>query len=92
MVRSFILRLLVTLLVVGMLLAPPLGLWFAVERWGTPHIVYHYTFYDNGRPYDPFRPRTYITCTYWGAVGSITLYAQTGRCPWFRLIKRRAGL
>lgn len=65
----------------------PLGVWFAIWAWGTPHIVGSYTFYDNGDRYNPLAPRIYTTCTYHGWTGTLRVAAQDGRCPWFRFFR-----
>ena len=65
----------------------PLLLWGAVHLWGTPYLALSYTFYDNGRRYDPMAPRTYISCTWYGLGGTVTLPAKRGHCPWVRLLK-----
>lgn len=66
-----------------MAIAAPVGaVWFTVTTWGTPHIVYRYTFHDNGDQYNPRAPRHYLTCTYWGHFGTIRVQAKAGRCPW----------
>jgi hypothetical protein len=66
----------------------PLGLWIAVSLYGAPHLVVSYRFHDNGSPYNLRIARHYISCTWVGLSGVITLPAQEGHCPWVRLIKR----
>lgn len=65
----------------------PLSLWLAITIWGTPHLAVSYRFMDNGRVYDPFAPRHYITCDWWGLSGVVTLPAEHRHCPWVRFLK-----
>lgn len=65
----------------------PFGLWLAVSIWGTPHLVTSYRFHDNGARWNPQVHRVYIDCTYWGALGTVTVLAEQGRCPWIRFFK-----
>lgn len=74
----------------GLWLLVPLLLWGVVLIWGAPHLVVSYRFHDNGSPYNTRIPRDYISCTWIGVSGVITLPAEYGHCPWFRLIKRGA--
>ena len=69
------------LLVLFVWLIVPLGIWGAVTIWGAPHLALSYTFYDNGRRYDPMAPRTFITCTWYGLGSTVTLPAKSGQCP-----------
>lgn len=65
----------------------PLALFGVVAAFGTPHVIAGYTFIDNGRKYDPFAERYYLTCTFWGATGAHKLPARGGQCPWVRMLK-----
>lgn len=62
----------------------PLGVWLGITLYGTPHVVLSYTFYDNGRRYDPTAPRVYISCDYLGWYGWRSVPAWNGDCPWVR--------
>lgn len=53
-----------------------------------PHMIWEYTFLDNGDQYNPYAERTYLTCTYIGPYGPITLPAEDGRCPWLRMLRK----
>ena len=55
--------------------------------FGTPHVIAGYTFIDNGRKYDVFAERYYLTCTFWGATGAHKLPARGGQCPWVWMLK-----
>ena len=79
------------LVLLACLLAPPGLTWLALSIWGTPHMVWTYRFHDNGAPYDPRVERHYIDCTYIGWDRTVTVPAQGGRCPWFRLLKSETG-
>ena len=65
-------------------LAVPLGIWMAHAAWGTPHAIWEYSFEDNGDPHNPLAKRHYLTCTYLGWTGAVTVRAKDGWCPWVR--------
>ena len=65
----------------------PLGFWGAVTYWGTPHVVWSYTFHSSGNGYGAAAKRHYISCTYIGWTGKHVTSAQQGRCLWIRLFK-----
>lgn len=67
----------------------PLGLWYGVQTYGTPHLVTSYRFYDNGDRYNPWARRHYIDCSYLGIDGWVTVPARHARCPWVRILKAR---
>ena len=72
----------------GLWLLLPLAAYGVTLVWGTPHLIVSYTFYDNGRPYDPFADRHYTSCTFVGLTGrSVTTPADFGRCGWVRFFK-----
>ncbi|MEM8786872.1 MAG: hypothetical protein AAGE76_01270 [Pseudomonadota bacterium] len=71
-------------------LAVPLGLYGVYTHWGTPHLVYEYTFTGGSRS-DPRLPRHYLTCRYIGWHGSVIAPAQAGRCPWVRFFHGGSG-
>ena len=50
-----------------------------------PHIVWQYTFHQNGDPHNPRVARDYITCTYVGPYGEFTVHAEAGDCPWMKM-------
>lgn len=58
----------------------PLGLWFAVTTWRTPHVTLTHRFLDNGDRWNPRAERTYIDCTYYGFAGTFTVDAEHGTC------------
>lgn len=83
--------LVVVLAITACLATPPTLLWLVGYMWGKPHMVWTYRFHDNGAPYDPRVERHYIDCTYIGWNRTVTVPAQDGRCPWFRLLKAERG-
>lgn len=68
-------------------LVVPLSIWLAISLFGTPHVIGTYRFYDNGDRYNPYAPRRYIDCTYYGWSGTHTVSATNGACPWVRFFK-----
>jgi hypothetical protein len=54
---------------------------------GMPHMIFSYTFHNNGDPNNPFRERMYTSCTYVGPYGPITVPAQGWRCPWVKFFR-----
>ena len=63
-----------------LLIAIPLAIgWFYIERHGTPHILYKYSYY--GSRTNP----NYTNCTYFGINGKKHRYVYD--CPFFKLIK-----
>ena len=69
----------------------PLGFWFAVTIWGTPHVTLTYRFFDSGDRWNPRAERVYIDCTYYGLAGTFTINAEHGTCPWIRFFKSEAS-
>ncbi|WP_299870534.1 hypothetical protein [uncultured Hoeflea sp.] len=52
-----------------------------------PHVIFEYTFRDNGARWDLSVERHYETCTYVGPHGAFKVPAEFGKCPtirWFR--------
>ncbi len=64
----------------------PIGIYAGYRAWGTPHLVWSYTYVGGGGA-DPFANRLYITCSYSGWTGLRTATARGGKCGWVRLIK-----
>ena len=67
----------------------PASVWLIILIWGTPHVVWLYSFHDNGDPYNPLAERRYISCVYWGWLGHIQVPAVDETCPWVRFLKER---
>ncbi|MGC3939942.1 hypothetical protein ACOTTU_19220 [Roseobacter sp. EG26] len=65
----------------------PVALWVGYATYGTPHVVGHYRFHDNGDIYNPHAARRYIDCTYYGWAGVITVPAKNEHCPWIRFFR-----
>lgn len=69
-------------------LAAPAAVFAAYVAYGTPHMIISYTFHDNGRRFDPWAERHYITCTFVGWSGEfVTVGAHNGKCGWVRFFK-----
>lgn len=68
---------------------PVLGAFYlAFVTWGLPHMVFNYTYRDDGRGYAPFAPgRRYTSCTYIGYYGHFRYQTTNGTCPWFKFYK-----
>ena len=62
----------------------PAALWAVFVLWGSPHLALSYRFLDNGDRWNPLATRYYVDCTYYGALGAITVPADLGTCPWVR--------
>ena len=70
-------------------LALPLAGFAIYHSYGTPHVLWSYSFRANGAQYDLSVPRHYTSCTYvgWG-LHTQTLPARGGTCPWVRMLRR----
>ncbi|CTQ58148.1 hypothetical protein [Roseibium album] len=55
---------------------------------GLPHIIFAYTFDDNGARYDLSVERYYRTCTFIGPNGTFTVNANSGKCGWIKFFKK----
>lgn len=58
--------------------------------YGLPHVIWSYSFEDNGDRYNPLAHRHYIDCTFIGPYGGFTVPAEAGRCAWVKLFKRNS--
>lgn len=67
----------------------PVALFIAYLAFGLPHVIWSYSFLDNGRGNDPFVERHYTRCTFIGPYGSFTTHPADGTCPWFRFFKEK---
>lgn len=56
---------------------------------GLPHVIFGYTFLDNGDRYNAFASRYYLTCEFVGPYGVFKVSADNGRCGWVRLFKEQ---
>ena len=65
----------------------PLALYGGFVTVGLPHAIWSYEFVGNGNAYDPFRPRHYTSCTFWGPFGMFTISASNGRCGYVAFFK-----
>lgn len=59
----------------------PIALYAGLLQIGLPHIVWEYSFTSPGQTMDPFAPRIYHRCSYWGPYGNFDVTARHGRCP-----------
>lgn len=67
--------------------ALPVTAYAAYSVYGLPHMIWNYTFRDNGSPYDPFAKRDYVSCTFWGPYGRFTVPAEAGHCGWVKFFR-----
>ncbi len=65
----------------------PAGLWLAYTIFGMPHMIWSYSWRDDGQGYDPHATRYYTRCTYIGSYGPITIWPHDGKCPFLRFKK-----
>ena len=59
--------------------------------YGLPHVIFEYSFRDNGHPYDVSVTRHYLTCTFIGPYGAFAVPAEAGRCGWVRFFQAADG-
>ena len=50
-----------------------------------PHVIWSYTFRDNGDQFNPHAERYYLTCTYVGPHGEFKVHAEMGKCAWLKM-------
>ncbi len=55
--------------------------------YGLPHVIWNYTFLDNGDRYNLFAERHYLSCSFIGPYGVFKMNAQNGRCDWVLLFR-----
>lgn len=60
------------------------------HAYGLPHMIWRYSFLDNGDHYNPFADRHYTSCTFIGPYGEFTRNAHQGKCGWFAFFKEGA--
>ncbi|OXT01628.1 hypothetical protein B7H23_01260 [Notoacmeibacter marinus] len=72
----------------------PIALYGAFLTFGLPHMIWSYSWRDEGQGYDPFAARHYTSCTYAGPYGVFKRPANAGKCPWliFRKDQKGTGL
>lgn len=56
---------------------------------GLPHVIWSYTFQDNGDRFNPYAKRHYLSCTFLGPFGAFRVPATNGRCGWVRFFRER---
>ncbi len=66
----------------------PAGLWLAYITYGMPHMIWSYSWRDDGQGFDPFAARYYTRCTYVGPYGNQTVFPQNGHCPFLHFEKQ----
>lgn len=54
---------------------------------GLPHMIWNYSFLDNGDQFNPFAQRYYTSCSFIGPYGVFNLKAENGKCGWVRMFK-----
>ncbi|MEL7281860.1 MAG: hypothetical protein AAGK79_15990 [Pseudomonadota bacterium] len=69
----------------------PLALFGAYQAFGLPHMIWSYTYRDDGQGADPFAYRFYYTCRYVGPYGEFERHARNGKCGWVRFFKENEG-
>ena len=62
----------------------PLGLWSSININGSPHVLWSYSWRDEGQGYHPLAERWYTRCSYVGAHGTVTIYPTNGECRFIR--------
>ncbi len=68
-------------------LALPVAAYVAYFIHGLPHMIWSYSFHDNGDPHNLLAKRDYIDCTFLGPYGRFTVPADAGRCGWIKFFK-----
>jgi hypothetical protein len=64
----------------------PVAAYLVYQIFGLPHFIWSYDWRDNGT-YDPYKPRIYTRCSFYGPYGEFTTYPKNGKCEWFRFYK-----
>ncbi|AXX98091.1 hypothetical protein [Profundibacter amoris] len=65
----------------------PAGLWLTYQLIGLPHVIWSYSWVDQGQGSDPFARRYYTQCRFIGPYGQIERPANAGRCAWAHFFK-----
>lgn len=60
--------------------------------YGLPHMIWSYTYRDDGQGRDPLAYRYYFNCVYIGPYGDFKRQAQAGTCSWVRFFKKKETL
>jgi len=68
----------------------PMSVYGFYATHGLPHVIWRYTFWDNGDGNNPFAERHYTSCTFIGWYGEYTVAAEAGYCPWLRFFQKGA--
>ena len=68
----------------------PAGLWLTYILIGLPHVIWSYSWIDQGQGADPFAYRYYTECRFVGPYGQFERPAKDGRCAWLRFFKEEA--
>ena len=66
----------------------PLALWLAYQAFGLPHMIWSYSWIDQGQGMNPLAQRYYTHCRFVGPYGQFDFFPSNGRCGWVRLIKQ----
>lgn len=66
----------------------PVVLFGAYQAFGLPHMIWSYTYRDDGQGYNPLAFRHYYSCTFIGPFGEFKQPARDGKCGWVRFFKK----
>lgn len=62
----------------------PVALYLIYLIFGLPHIIWSYSWRNDGQGHDPFANRYYTKCVYIGSYGEFTIHnPNDGECDWF---------
>lgn len=65
----------------------PLAIYGAYTAYGLPHMIWNYSWIDEGQGMDPFADRYYTDCTFIGPYGVFSRNASNGRCGFVAFFK-----
>lgn len=68
-------------------LSVPMAAYFTYTVYGLPHVIWSYSFHNNGDPHNPLRARYFTECTFTGPFGVFTVGADGGKCGWVKLFR-----
>jgi hypothetical protein len=72
-------------------IALPIGGYAVYSLYGLPHVIFSYSFFDNGDPHNSLAKRFYSECSFVGPYGTFDVPASNGKCAWVRFFKPRSG-
>lgn len=65
----------------------PLVLWLAFQTFGLPHMIWEYSWIDQGQGMNPYAERIYTRCSFIGPFGLFDQNPINGRCGLVRFFK-----